>query len=177
MTRSSGRSTDGNKFASSPTGSGIRKSSPKMKRKSRVRQATESGGSARDEKKWQALFDSAREVSADSETVRALRDKVLTDTASKKNGTEKQSSFADAAECSDHGMISLIEQIYRDLHNVAAAQISKATSEEAQAERTVLGELTGELTERDLLLQDLSSRVRNVISKSLYLHTASAHIC
>ena len=124
------------------------------------------GESLRDEKKWQAFFDSARDINADKEKVRAHLFEVL-----KKLGAKEveNTSSADANECPRYDVKALMAQIYQDLHSVAAAQGPKIASGGAQTEQSFLGELS----ENILLLREVSVGVETVISKFLQLPSPS----
>lgn len=155
---SSSSSPDSKKDTSQLTGSGVKKSSARPKKSDSVAHST-GGRKLRDEKKWQAYFDSACNVSADNETVRARLFDALKEQRAKKE-TEKTSP-ADAGECPGYDAKGLMSQIYQDIYSVAAAQEPKTASEEAQTERVFLGELS----ESSLLLREVSDRVENVVSK------------
>ncbi len=154
---SSSSSPDSKKETSSLTGSGVKKSSAWPKRSDSVVHST--GRNLRDEKKWQAYFDSACNVSADEETVRARLFDALKEQRAKKEA--EKTSPADAGECPGYDVKGLMSQIYQDIHSVAAAQEHKTASGEAQTERVFLGELS----ESSLLLKEVSDRVENVVSK------------
>lgn len=160
ITESSGSSTSSRKAAPHPTGSGIRKSSAKTAKSRKAGQAI-GGESPRKEKEWQAYFDTARDVSADNETVRAPRLEVLKEARSE---NEVDNCFSkDVGEDSRYDVKGLMAQIYQDLDDVAAAQASRAASRGGQSGRVSLGELN----ENDLLLREVSEGVTSVISKSL----------
>lgn len=163
-TGSSGSSTDSKKVSSHPTGSGVQKSSS-----ARTKKAIKVE-SRREEKKWQAFFDSAREVGADDddETVRARFFDSFAEEGSTKAEAEaeaEQSSSKDTGEDSEYDVKGLMAHIYKDLHRVAAAQASKAASGGAGIQRVALGELS----DTDLLLRDVSVGVASVISKFFFL--------
>ena len=157
-TGSSSSSSNNKKDTSQLTGSGVKKSSARPKKSNLVFHST-GGRELRDEKKWQAYFDSACNVNADEKTVRArlfdaLKEQLAT------NQTEKTSP-TDAGECHEYDVKGLMSQIYQDIDSVAAAQEPKTASGEAQTERVFLGELS----ESNLLLREVSDRVETVISK------------
>lgn len=162
------------KIASSPTGSAVKKSSAQPKKARKLIQAIR-GANLHETSKWQAFFDSARNVSSTTETVQAHRLGALEEERSKK---EAEGNDPDASVYSEFDVKGLMAQIYQDLHNVAVAQASRSTSEEGETERVVIGEV-GNLDE---LLQEVSVGVEDVIRTLIRSgsfvanpHTESAH--
>ncbi|CAF9919677.1 hypothetical protein IMSHALPRED_004695 [Imshaugia aleurites] len=149
--------------ASHPTGSGVRKSYARKSKSSKLLLAA-GGDSPQDEKKWQGLFDSARDVVTDSETVGARLArllKALREERSKKEAEEN--SMSDAGECHGFDVKGLMAQIYQDLHNVATAQLSRAASGEAPTGRAFYGELS----DTEVFLRDVSAGVTSAIASAL----------
>lgn len=165
-TGSSGSSTDSDEMAPHLTGAGVKKTLVCTKKTGKEVQATE-GESGRKERKWQAFFDSARQTSADNETVRARLFEVLKEVRAQKEAEKNAPN--DFGECSGHDVKELMAKIYLDIDRVAAAQHSRAASEGAQTERVCLGELS----ERDVLLREVSIGVTEAISESLHLPLTS----
>ena len=165
MTGSSGSSTHSKNSASHPTGSRIAKSSVRSEKPSKVRQAGR-GESLQAQRKWQAFIDSAHEVNTDKEAVRAHL--FTLEEEDPKQEAEKISR-ADAGECSEYDVKRLMEEVYQDLHNVAAAQASRSFAGGSGAPRW----LYGEVDDIDLLLREVSVGVASAIGKSLQLQSAS----
>lgn len=166
MTASSGSCSGSKKVASRPTGSGVKRTSNPTKKASKGYQVME-GESPRDEKKWQAFFDSACDVSADDETVRERLFDVLEEERAKREVEEE--CPMDAGECPEYDVKGLMVQIYQDLNNVALAQASRAASGGSRPRRP----FGGELSDTEVLLREVSFNVANVISKSLQSRSAS----
>ena len=177
MTEGSGSSTDSKTLMLHLTGSGVRKSSSRRKKPKTFVQTTEEE-SPQEKEKWQAFFDSARDESADIETVRALLATALEEERTKKEVREK--SHTDFSEYPDYDVNGLMAQIYQDLHNVAAAQASKTGSEKASTGRVFMREV-GDI---DGLLQKVSAGVSSAISKfsatptalQLLIHLQNQHM-
>ena len=141
------------------SGSGVRKSSARRK-KSRISiQTTTEKKSLRQQEKWQAFFDSARDVSTDTETVRVLLISALEEEHSQEK--ENKSSQMNFSEYPEYDSKGLMTQIYQDLHNVATAQALKTGNQEVSKERDFIGEI-GDIDE---LLQKVSVGVSSAISK------------
>lgn len=153
-TRSSGISTLTKKFASSPTGSGVKKSPAQPKKPRDLSQAIK-GANPHERSKWQAFFDSARDVSCTPETVQAHLLGALEEERSKK---AEGNIPTDAIEYADFDVKGLMAQIYQDLYNVAVAQASRSASEEVEMERVVFGKVR----DNDELLQEVSVGVEDV---------------
>lgn len=160
ITGSSGSSTGGKKAASHPTGSGVKKASARTNKTGKAVQAT-GGESAQNEKKWQAFFDSALEVSTDKETVRARLFEAVAEERSKKEAEKNASK--DAGECTEDDVKELMAQIYQDLHRIATAQTSKTAAQGVQTERVSLADIS----DTDLLVRETSVGVATVISRFL----------
>lgn len=165
MTGSSGSSIHSKNSASQPTRSRITKSSARSKKPSKVSQAAK-GESPQAQEKWQAFIDSAREVTTDNETVRAHLFSALEE--SRIEEAEKISP-TDPGECFDYDVKGLMEKIYRDLHNVAAAQASRSAFGGSGGPRWFYGEVS----DIDLLLREVSVGVARAIGKSSQLQSAS----
>ncbi|KAL9132500.1 MAG: hypothetical protein Q9175_006325 [Cornicularia normoerica] len=150
MTGSSGSSTESKVIRSHPTGTGVKKSSAGTKKVGKVGQKPGDG-----EKKWQAFFDSAREVTADKETVQALLFAALKEEAS--NEAEK-SSPADV-----DNVKRLMAHVYWDIHHIATVQASKATPAGTPMERV----FREGPSETDLELREVLVGVKNVIKSAL----------
>lgn len=155
-TGSSGSSILTKKVASNLTGSGVKKSSAQPEKLRKVIRAIK-GANPHERSKWQAFFDSARDVRCTTETVQAHLLGALEEEHSKKEAEGKIP--CDASEYSGFDVKGLMAQIYQDLHNVAFAQASRSTSEEVETERFGIGEVR----DSDELLQSVSVGVEDVI--------------
>ena len=153
----SGSSTQSKRAPLHLTGSGVRKSSARRKKPNTSIESTEEE-SSREKEKWQAFFDSARDVGTDTETVRVLLVSALEEDRFKKDA--KEISHTDPSEYPGYDVKGLMAQIYQDLHNVAAAQAFKTGCKEASTGRVFIGEVS----EIDGLLQKVSVGVSSAIS-------------
>ena len=166
MTGSSGSSTHSKNSAPHPVRSRITKSFARPKKPSKVSQAAK-GGSPQAQEKWQAFIDSAREVTTDKETVRAHLFSALEEESWKEEA--EKISPTDTGGCSGYDVKGLMEKIYQDLHNVAAAQASRSVFGRSGGPRW----LYGEVSDIDLLLREVSVEVARAIGKSSQLQSAS----
>lgn len=158
LNEGSGISSPSRRVVLHHTGSGVRKSSARRTKSKLFIQTTEEERS-QNEDKWQAYFDSARDASTDTETVRVLLVSALKEECSKKEA--KEICDTNTSEYSDHDVKGLMAQIYQDLHNVATAQAFKTGCEEACTGRFFIGEVS----DIDELLQKVSVEVSSAISK------------
>ena len=152
----SGSSTQSKRTLLHLTGSGVRKSSHQRKKPNISIETTEEE-SPQEKEKWQAFFDSARDVGTNTETVRELLVSALEEDRSEKEA--KESSHTDSSEYPEYDVKGLMAQIYQDLHNVAAAQASKTDCKEASTGRVFIGEV-GDI---DDLLKKVSVGVSSAI--------------
>ena len=156
----SGSSCDSKRVVLDLTRSRVTKSSVRRKKPNTSIQKRTEEESPQEKEKWQAFFDSARDVSTDTETVRELLVRALEEEHSKKEA--KENSHTDSGEYPMNKVKGLMTQIYQDLHNVAAAQAFKTGCKEASSGRFFIGEV-GDI---DSLLQIVSVAVSSAISTS-----------